>query len=128
MRTDSLEVRMVTGKGRGVFTRRTFEADEVIECCPVVGMAAEHWEHLDRTTLEIYCFKWGENLDRPALALGYGSLYNHSFAPNAVYRRVLETQSIDFIALRAIAADQEILVNYNGDPNGMDAVWFSPVD
>ena len=125
--TDTLEVRAVPGKGRGIFARRGFAPGALIERCPVIGMPEEHWEHLDRTVLEVYCFKWGEQLERPAVALGYGSLYNHAFLPNAQYQRSLALQAIDFVALRDIAAGEEITVNYNGDPKDQTEVWFDPV-
>ena len=126
--TDTLEVREVAGKGRGVFARRGFAPGTLIERCPVIGLDEEHWEHVDRTVLEAYCFKWGKLLERPAVALGYGSLYNHSFEPNAHYVRVLALHAIDFIALREIMSGEEIKVNYNGDPFDRTEVWFAPVE
>ena len=126
--TDTLEVREVAGKGRGVFARRGFAPGGLIERCPVIGLDEEHWEHLDRTILDAYCFKWGEQLERPAVALGYGSLYNHSFEPNAFYARVPALHAIDFIALRQIAPGEEVKVNYNGNPYDRTEVWFVPVE
>ena len=126
--TDTLEVREVAGKGRGVFARRAFPPGGLIERCPVIGLDEEHWEHVDRTVLETYCFKWGERLERPAVVLGYGSLYNHSFEPNAFYARVPALQVIDFIALREIAPGEEVKVNYNGNPSDRTEVWFVPIE
>ncbi len=126
--TDTLEVREVAGKGRGVFARRGFASGGLIERCPVIGLDEEHWEHVDRTVLETYCFKWGERLERPAVVLGYGSLYNHSFEPNAFYARVPALHAIDFVALREIAPGEEIKVNYNGNPYDRTEVWFVPVE
>lgn len=126
--TYTLEVREVAGKGRGVFARRCFPPGGLIERCPVIGLDEEHWEHLDRTALEAYCFKWGERLERPAVVLGYGSLYNHSFEPNAFYARVPALQVIDFIALREISPGEEVKVNYNGNPYDRTEVWFVPVE
>ncbi len=126
--TERLEVRIVEGKGRGVFARRGFTSGEIIERCPVIAMPSEQWEPLDRTRLENYLFRWGAQLDQAACVLGYGMLYNHSFAPSAFYRRVLEEESIHFVALREIAAGEEIQVNYNGDPLDKSEVWFAPVE
>ena len=33
------------------------------------------------STLYHYCFEWGKGT--VALAMGYGSIYNHSYSPNA---------------------------------------------
>ena len=53
-----------------------------------------------------------------ALALGHGSLYNHSFRPNARYDDV-GPQTKEFTAMRDIAPGQEITVNYNGEPTSL---------
>ena len=60
-----------------------------------------------------YVFEWGEG--KVALALGFGSLYNHSYRPNARYNDV-GPQAKAFQALRDIAVGEEITVNYNGEP------------
>jgi len=61
-----------------------------------------------------------------AIALGYGSLYNHSYTPNAHYRDI-GRRSKEFLAVRDIAAGEEITVNYNGDPQDRTAVDFEVV-
>lgn len=67
---------------------------------------------------EGYVFNWGES--STALALGFGSLYNHSFTPNAT---TLETaDELVITALRDIDPGEEIFINYTGtDTSG---VWF----
>ena len=57
------------------------------------------------------------------LALGFGSLYNHSYRPNARYDDV-GPQAKSFTALRDIAPGEEITVNYNGEPGRRKKVWF----
>jgi len=126
--TDELEVRTIPGKGRGVFARRSFAPGDVIERCPVIALQAEQWAILDTTALGNYFFHWGEQLERPAVALGYGSLYSHSFEPNAIYTRHLGDRELHFIAIREILPDAEVTVNYNGDPDDGTPVWFVPVD
>lgn len=65
-----------------------------------------------------YVFGWGE--DSTALALGYGSLYNHSYRPNA---ETLETaDELVITALRDIQPGEEIFINYMG--TAQDGVWF----
>jgi hypothetical protein len=72
-----------------------------------------------------YCFAWGRGT--VALALGYGSLYNHSYKPNARYDDVWP-QTKEFTALRDIAPGEEITVNYNGDPEDRSPVWFDVIE
>ena len=62
-----------------------------------------------------------------ALALGYGSLYNHSYRPNARYDDIGQLTKI-FTALRDIPPGEEITVNYNGDPSDRAAVAFEVVE
>ena len=62
----------------------------------------------------------------PALALGYGSLYNHSYRPNARYEDV-GPRTKSFLAIRDIGGE-EITVNYNGKPRSRTAVWFDVVE
>ena len=72
-----------------------------------------------------YVFEWGEG--KVALALGFGSLYNHSYRPNARYNDV-GPQTKAFQALRDIAPGEEITVNYNGEPARRRKVWFDVVE
>ena len=124
--SDSIEVKRAPGKGRGVFARRAIREGEVIERVPVLVLSvaevedASAWEGLAS-----YCFLWGER--SLALALGYGSLYNHSFQPNARYDD-LGRQTKVFTALRDIEPGEEITVNYNGDPEDGAPVGFTVLE
>ena len=62
-----------------------------------------------------------------ALALGYGSLYNHSYRPNARYDDVGQRTKL-FTALRAIEPGEEITINYNGDPEDGSPVGFEVIE
>jgi SET domain-containing protein len=79
---------------------------------------------IEPTTLRDYVFSWGENDEQAAVALGYVSIYNHSYAPNAVYFQAPEYESIEIVALRDIDAGEEIVINYNGEPDDMEELWF----
>jgi SET domain-containing protein len=124
--SDSIAVKRIKGKGRGVFARRLIQKGEVIERVPMIVMSArEYEEELSSSCLSNYCFAWGRN--QVALALGYGSIYNHSYSPNARYEDV-GPQTKVFIALRAIQPGEEITVNYNGEPRSRTAVWFKVIE
>ena len=49
----------------------------------------------------------------PAVMFGYGSLYNHSDTPNTTLVRHVAERFVEFVALRDIAADEELLWKYN---------------
>jgi len=108
------------GAGRGVFAAEGIAAGEVIERCPVVPLPdRKDRARLRKTGLVNYYFLWGDRRDRTAICLGWGSVYNHSFSPNARYEKRMEDARMDFIALRDILPGEEITVNYNGAPDDM---------
>ncbi|MCU0518393.1 MAG: SET domain-containing protein [Oscillatoria sp. Prado101] len=117
------------GKGRGVFAKKRFSKGELIEQAPVVVVPHSELEYLDKTVLYNYYYSWGVNLEDAALSLGNGSLYNHSYEPNAVYVKKIEELVIDFVALRDIEEGEEITVNYNGRPDSRAPLeyWFEPI-
>jgi uncharacterized protein len=124
--SDAIEVKRIKGKGRGVFARRLIRKGEVIEQVPVLVLpTAEIRDGSDWTTLGGYCFVWDR--DNVALALGYGSLYNHSYRPNARYDDVGQQTKV-FTALRHIAPGEEITVNYNGEPEDKAPVGFEVLE
>ncbi len=124
--SDAIEVKRVRGKGRGVFARRAIRKGEVIEQVPMLVLTAEEFENgLAGTSLANYCFAWGQG--KAALALGYGSLYNHSYRPNARYDDV-GPRTKAFTALRDIAPGEEITVNYHGEPRSRAAMWFEVIE
>lgn len=124
--SDAVVVRRVKGKGRGVFARRPILEGEVIERVPVLVISVDSmkdpaaWAGLSR-----YAYLWGRGT--VALALGYGSIYNHSYRPNARYED-LPGQVKLYSALRDIHPGEEITVNYNGDPDDRSPVDFAVVE
>jgi SET domain-containing protein len=110
--------------GRGIFATRDIEKGELIHEAPVIVSPKEEYKYLKKTMLMEYVFWWGENLDECALALGYGSLFNHSYAPNALFKLNLKNKSIDFFANTNIKTGEEIRINYNGEPDDETPVWF----
>ena len=112
--TMQLEVRDTKSKGRGVFACGNFKRDDLVECVPVIVIPDEQWDSIEPTALEPYVFNFGPQGEHAAIALGYGSLYNHSHSPNALYTKSWEELLIRFVALRDIKDGEEITINYNG--------------
>jgi uncharacterized protein len=110
--------------GKGVFAARDIEVDEVIEVCPTLLFPKAQLEAMRQTVLDDYYFDWGDDGEWFAVCLGYGSLYNHSYTPNAEYGMDFEAETIDFYCIRPISAGEEILINYNGDADNQTKVWF----
>jgi SET domain-containing protein len=108
--------------GRGVFATEPIPAGGMIEVSPVLIVPAEEVAALSQTVLCGYYFSWpGGGV---GLALGSGSLYNHSYNANAQVAMNRAEHIISFCAVRPIAAGEEITINYNGDPTDGRPVWF----
>lgn len=115
------------GRGRGVFAARRFEPGETIELCPAIALPETDARTLDATRLHDYYFGWGEDGQQAAIVLGYGSLYNHSFTPNAEHRKNFAAGTMLIVAVRSIVAGEEIFIRYEtGKGANPPAVWFEP--
>jgi hypothetical protein len=109
--------------GRGVCATRPFEAGTIIEVCPVIVVPPAQRPALESTIVVEYYYEWG---DAGGIALGFGSLYNHSYEPNAIYRKHMDRDLVIVSALRSIAPGEEITINYNGDPGDRNPIWNWP--
>lgn len=128
-----IEVRRDTTKGRGargVYATRSFSPGELIERVPVLLIPkaqvfgdTPQAKNAARISWYVFAWKIPTNREYVALALGYGSLYNHSFSPNAKYQCV-SPDGIEFWCIEPIAIGEEILINYNGDPEDKTPMEF----
>lgn len=107
---------------RGVFATRNISKGELIHEAPVIPYPNEEHVHIEKTILDDYVFEYGAN--HTAVLLGYGSLFNHSYTPNATYDINFDNHTFDFFAYTDIQAGEEILINYNGDVDCDDPLWF----
>lgn len=122
-----IEVKRSPIGGNGEFSRGVFATEDIpkgklIHQAPVVAYPNEDHHHIDETILGDYVFEYGTN--HTAILLGYGSLINHSYEPNATYVINFDNHSFDFYAYRDIRAGEEVLINYNGEETNMDPLWF----
>jgi len=121
-RLDSVYYKDTGDRGRGVYTSKLLKKGDVIEVCPVILLPEHEIELIDKTNMFNYYFLWQHK--QAAIALGYGSLYNHSFEPNAEYVMDFEGEVLIIRAIKNISAHDEITFNYNGDPDDKDKLWF----
>ena len=115
-------------RGRGVFATRTHAAGELVETAAVfVFSLRSAWlpELIKRCI-----YSWEVLAGVPgtrALALGYGSLYNHANPANMRYEADADRQVLRFIAVRQIDDGEELTINYNavgGEAFWADDNWF----
>jgi SET domain-containing protein len=111
-------------EGLGVFARHEIKKDEVIEEAPLILIPEDQLSDLTKTRLLEYYFAWGHKFSEAAIGLGFASLYNHSFEPNAKYVKDVEKSVLRFVAIKDISQDEEIVVNYNGHPDDKSKLWF----
>jgi SET domain-containing protein len=110
--------------GRGVFTSIDLSSGDLIEICHVIEIPAVELPVIHKTVLHDYYFVWGEDNKSCAVALGFGSLYNHAIQPNADFILDFENKTIEIMAITDIPAGNEITINYHGQPGDEEKLWF----
>jgi uncharacterized protein len=113
--------------GRGVFARCDIKKNEIIETCPMIELSKHDTSNVAESALVTYFFYFGKKKERVAIVLGFGSLYNHSYTPNATFFIRQKENLIDFTALHEIKNDEEITFNYHNDnkkENKKSPLWF----
>jgi len=117
----------ILNAGRGVYAKRDIKKGEIIERCPIIEVSKHDTSNLKESVLVTYFFYFGKNKERIAMALGFGSIYNHTDKPNAIYKIKPKEKIIDFIALTDIKKDEELTFNYYNSSNLKDKknpLWF----
>lgn len=116
-------------KGRGVVAAQDIKQGELIERSPVLIIPHKDRAAVDPTIVFTYVFMWEhgtveEDLykheGRAAIALGFTSLLNHSYTPNADFYRHIDELMIDILARQDIASGEEITIDYQM------TLWFDP--
>ena len=103
---------------RGVFALRRIGRGELVEIAPCLKFSAnEHDEHALKTVLKHYTFAAGGG--EFFLALGIGSLFNHSDPPNIEYRIKRSKCEIHYVACRDIGIGEELCIFYGRN------LWFA---
>ncbi|MFJ7971997.1 SET domain-containing protein [Psychrobacillus sp. NPDC096389] len=108
---------------RGVFATCDIKKGALLHEAPVIAYPNEEHQYIEQTILGDYAFEYGTN--KSAILLGYGMLFNHSYEPNASYDINFKNHTFDFYAFTDIKAGDEILINYNGDVDDKDPLWFN---
>ena len=120
-----LYIERIANKGRAMFTNQRIAANILIESSPVLVMKKDDREFLDKTLLHDYIFEWGIKKDKCCIAMGYLSMYNHSYKSNCEYFMNFEEEIIEIKTVRVIEKGEELTINYNGDWNNRKKVWFN---
>jgi len=120
-----LYIEEVENKGRAVFSSSDIPEGSTIEICPVILLNEDDREIIHRTSLHDYYFIWDLEKLNAAIALGYGSIYNHSSKANAEFEILFDSKEIKIFAIKDIPAGEEITINYQGIKDSrFSDLWF----
>jgi hypothetical protein len=114
----------IANGGRGVFAKCDIAKGNVIESCPMIEISEDDTANSANNILVTYFFYFGKKKERSAIALGFGSIYNHSYTPNAKFIIKEEEKIINFVALTNIKRDGEITFNYLNSKGNKTPLWF----
>lgn len=113
-------------RGRAVFCVENISKGSLIEICPVIVLNTKDTDLVHMTKLHDYYFVWDIDRGTSAIALGFGSLYNHSELPSAEFEIDMETKEIRFLALKDIPSGEEITIDYIAAKDEGGKLWFEP--
>lgn len=111
-------------RGRGVFATKNIKKGTVIETSPVLVLTEKERKILEKTILFHYVFEWGNDKKKAALALGYISMYNHSYDSNCEYEMEFGKKIMTIRTVKNIKKGEELFINYNATPDDKTKVWF----
>jgi uncharacterized protein len=109
---------------RGVFTTKNIPANTVIEISPVIDLTTKDRKQIEGTKLYHYIFEWGNSRRQACMALGYVSMYNHSFEPNCEYEQDYEERTMTIRTIKPVKKGEELFFSYNGNPDDKTPLWF----
>jgi len=125
----NLEVRFSPGKGRGVFSTKAVAKNKILEECPILMIEIDSISQFDGFKMSYYIFGVDNDSKKAALLLGFGSLYNHACPSNAEAYHNTEKMTFEITAIRPIAKNEEITINYNGAfDNAGETVFLDSVE
>ena len=112
-RQQLLFVKQSSIAGRGVFTNKNIDKNEIIEVCPTISFNLDSIK--DDSELNNYYFN-GQKEGEGVILLGYGSIYNHSDSPNADYYLDPNNQgNLLIVSNQYIKKGEEITISYSED-------------
>ncbi|KAF9481206.1 hypothetical protein BDN70DRAFT_912372 [Pholiota conissans] len=116
--TSGCIIKSTRDKGRGVYASRLIPRNTLVEVSPVLLFSKDEYEKYGKhTIIDHYSFKWPDG--RLALALGLGSIFNHSHSPNTSYTRDTKLDCIMYTTVHDVQPGEELCIYYG------DNLWFS---
>lgn len=117
MEEKRLKILEAPDTGRGVYSDCEIKAGEFVCECELLVLSETDTALLSRTDLKYYTYAFTNLQD--CLALGVGSLFNHSEDPNIKFELSKHNASgrpvLIFIALKDIKPGEQLCIDYRAD-------------
>lgn len=111
-------------RGRGVFTTKNIKKGTIIEISPVIVLSEKERKTIEKTLLFHYIFEWATDKKKACVALGYISMYNHSYNANCEYEMEFGKKQMTIKTVKNIKKGEELFINYNAVHDDKTKVWF----
>lgn len=105
-----LYVKKVRGKGWGAFCARKIPKGTIFNVTTLLPLTVREARLMSGSSLEPYWYEFGSR--GRAIALGLGSVMNHSDEPNCSFHYSRTKRTLKFYALRDIPAHEELTHDY----------------
>jgi SET domain-containing protein len=103
-------VKKVPQKGWGAFSSKRIPKGTIFNVTTLLVLSAKEARLMSGSSLEAYWYEFGTR--GRAIALGLGSVMNHSDEPNCSYHFSKKRRTLSFYALHDIPAHQELTHDY----------------
>lgn len=103
-------LKRIRRKGWGAFCSKKIPKGKIFSVSTLLVLTAREARLMDGSSLEPYWYEFGAR--GRAIALGLGSILNHSDQPNCSYHFSKKKRTLSFFALRDIPAHEELTHNY----------------
>lgn len=103
-------VKRVRGKGWGAFCPKRIPKGTIFNVTTLLVLPAREAKLMSGSSLEPYWYEFGTR--GRAIALGLGSIMNHSDEPNCSYHFSKVKRTLSFYALRDIPPHEELTHDY----------------
>lgn len=97
--------------GRCLYANKHIKAETIIEISELIIFPKDETKRVEKTTLGAYVYDYKGGV---ALALGVGSLFNHSTEPNVDY--FFFNDKLYFRTNRLIRKGEQLFIDYGYDP------------
>ena len=117
-------IKKVKGKGWGAFCSRRIPKGTVFNITTLLPLTVRESKLMSGSSLEPYWYEFGTK--GRAIALGLGSIMNHSEEPNCSYYFSRSRRTLSFYALRDIPANEELTHDYGWTKSSYEAYGVIP--